>query len=174
MDAISGGLITDLGNVIIAYWLSHITPENFHEIDYDSIPEVPGAFESLRRFNTYYEGNVTVAYKATEVAGEKIQSWLKYHRFFERTGIPLTRIVHSSEGRDKTASLGQVSARNYGTTVVVDDRLEVLNHFIGKVPSLFLFRPQDEEVKLFNQTDTLSRVQVVHTWKEVTESLRIS
>ena len=50
------GLIVDLGNVIIAYWLSDITPENFHTIDYNAIPEVPGALESLKRLNERFGG----------------------------------------------------------------------------------------------------------------------
>jgi hypothetical protein len=36
-----GGAIVDLGNVIIAHWLSNITPENFHVIDYNSIRKSP-------------------------------------------------------------------------------------------------------------------------------------
>ena len=51
MTQSSGGALVDFGNVIIAHWLTNITPENFDTIDYDSIPEVPDAFESLRLMN---------------------------------------------------------------------------------------------------------------------------
>lgn len=162
-----GGLITDLGNVIIAYWLSDITPENFDSIDYNAIPEVPGVFASLRRFNRHFDGNVTVMYKATNVAMEKIYGWLASHKFSGRTGIPLDRVVHSVHGRDKTAHINQASQLYFGTTVVVDDRLEVLSYFVGKVPSLFLFRPQSHEVEQFKHTGALNNVQTVQTWAEI-------
>lgn len=55
-----GGAIVDLGNVIIAHWLSNITPKNFHTIDYNSIPEVPGAFDSLKWLNDRFGGNAGV------------------------------------------------------------------------------------------------------------------
>ena len=173
MTQSSGGALVDFGNVIIAHWLTNITPENFDTIDYDSIPEVPDAFESLRLMNEYYEGNLLVIYNATNVAEEKIRKWLLYHEFVTRTKIPLTRIVRSKTGRNKAGYIQSSCNVGYQINVVVDDRLEVLNHFIGKVPSLFLFRPQAEEIKLFNYADTLSCVRVVWTWGEIIESLRI-
>jgi hypothetical protein len=162
-----GGAIVDLGNVIIAHWLSNITPENFHTIDYNSIPEVPGVFDSLKRLNDKFGGNVTVVYKATDIATEKILAWLAHHQFMERTGIPLERVDRTKGGRDKTLHMGQSSETHYGTTVVVDDRLEVLSYFVGKVPYLFLFRPQQHEIEQFNSTGALSHVHVVQTWEEI-------
>ncbi|MDO8590793.1 MAG: hypothetical protein Q7R65_02330 [bacterium] len=174
MTTVSGGLITDLGNVIIAYWLSNITPENFYTIDYNAIPEVPDAFGILKHFNEVFEGNVTVAYKATGVAREKIDAWLDYHRFSARTGISTNRIVHSPGGRDKTFCLNQTSDTYCGTTIVVDDRLEVLSHFVGKVPHLFLFRPQLEEVDQFRSTGALAHVIMVQSWKEIEKKMGIT
>ena len=164
-----GGAIVDLGNVIIAHWLSNITPENFDTIDYNSIPEVPGVFDSLKRFNDQFGGNVTVVYKATDVATEKILEWLKHHRFFERTGISFDRVRRTSSGRDKTPFIEQSSHSHHGTTVMVDDRLEVLSYFVGNVPNLFLFRPQSQEVEQFRNTGALAHVHVVTTWKEIEE-----
>jgi len=167
VNAQRGGLICDLGNVIIAYWLSSITLNTFHAVDYDKIPEVPDAFEILRRLAALFEGNITVVYNATDVAENKISGWLLHHKFSERTGIPSSRIVRSKRGRDKTLYLNQSSASFCGTTIVVDDRLEVLGHFIGKVPYLFLFRPQKAELAQFNKSGALNRVQVVRTWGEI-------
>jgi hypothetical protein len=169
-----GGLIVDLGNVIIAHWLSKVrlTRANFHKVDYSSIPEVPGAFRSLKGFNTLFGGNVTVVYKATNVATEKVLAWLKRHRFSERTGIAKDRVVRTKKGRDKTAFMRQSTKTHYGTTVVVDDRLEVLSHFVAKrkkkkVPHLFLFRPRPREVGKWKKTGALDHVYVVQTWQEV-------
>ena len=165
------GAIVDLGNVIIAHWLSNITPENFNKIDYNSIPEVPEVFESLRRLNEKFGGNITVVYKATDVATEKILAWLAHHKFTERTGIPCERVIRTEGGRDKSVHINQSSSSHCGTTIVVDDRLEVLNLFIGRVPHLFLFHPQSKEVEQFNNEGTLSQVHVVETWKEIEEIL---
>jgi hypothetical protein len=162
-----GGAIVDLGNVIIAHWLSNITPENFHTIDYNSIPEVPGVFDSLKRLNDRFGGNVTVVYKATDIATEKILAWLAHHQFTERTGIPLERVDRTKGGRDKTLHMDQSSETHYGTTVVVDDRLEVMSYFVGRVPYLFLFHPQQQEVEQFSNTGALSHVYVVESWQEI-------
>ena len=167
-----GGALVDLGNVIIAYWLSNITPENFHAIDYNSIPEVPDAFDSIKQLNVHYGGNVTIVYKASNVATEKVFGWLEFHQFSERTGIPMSRVYHSRNGRDKTAHIAQASVTYHGTSIVVDDRLEVLNYFVGKVPHLFLFRPQAREIEQFNISEVLSHVYIVHTWQEVLHILK--
>jgi hypothetical protein len=166
-----GGAIVDLGNVIIAHWLSNITPENFNTIDYNSIPEVPGVFDSLKRLNEKFGGNVTVVYKATDVATEKILAWLAHHRFTERTGIPFERVDRTRGGRDKTIHIDQSSETHYGTTVVVDDRLEVMSHFVGEVPHLFLFHPQQQEVEQWSGTGALAHVQVVESWQEIEDIL---
>jgi hypothetical protein len=167
------GLITDLGNVIIAYWLSNITPENFDTIDYNSIPEVPGSFESLMRFNVALNGRVTVAYKATNVAETKILAWFRAHRFSERTGIPMDRVVRSVS-RGKTAHLAQFGETYPNTSIIVDDRLEVLSHFVEKTPYLFLFRPQPGEIEEFRNTGALAHATVVQTWQEIEAHLLLT
>jgi hypothetical protein len=167
-----GGMIVDVGNVIIAHWLSSITPENFDTIDYNSIPETPMVFESLRRFNDLFGGNVTVVYKATGTADEKILSWLNQHQFIRRTGIPLDRVCRTLGGRDKTAHIDQKTCTFYGTTMVVDDRLEVLSYFVGKVPNLFLFRPQLREIHQFLHTGALDHVHVVNRWKQIVKIMK--
>lgn len=166
-----GGAIIDLGNVIIAHWLSNITAENFHTIDYNSIPEVPGVCEVLKRINELFGGNVTVVYNATGIADEKIQTWLEVHKFTERTGIPPERIRRTTNGRDKTPFMDQSTDTHYGTTMVVDDRCEVIGKFLGKAPNLVLFRPQPKEVEEFKHTVDFRYVDVVMTWKEIEDNL---
>lgn len=174
MDIRSGGVLVDFGNVIIAHWLTDITQDNFDTIEYNLIPEVPDAFDGLKLLNESCGGNLLVIYNATNVAEEKIRKWLLCHDFAARTGISLTRVVRSKTGRDKLAHVQHWCDIDYRITVVVDDRLEVLNRFVDKAPVLFLFRPQAEEVKLFNHGETLSRVRVVWTWSEIIESLHTS
>jgi hypothetical protein len=168
-----GSVLVDLGNVIIAHWLSNITPENFDQINYNLIPEVPYAFESLRRLNAHYPGGVFVVYNATKIADEKIRRWLAYHDFTKRTGVSLARVVRSKTGRNKAQHM-ELACRTIGSVhAVVDDRLEVLNHFVGKIPHLFLFRPQTSETELFNSNGNLSRVRIVREWPEVIKTLRV-
>jgi hypothetical protein len=162
-----GGVIVDVGNVIIAHWLSNTTPDSFRTLDYTTIPEVPGVFDSLKRFNDTFGGNVTAVYKATDIADEKIVAWLAHHRFTVRTGIPFERVFRTKGGRDKTVHMDQSSTTHCGTTVVVDDRLEVMSYFVGKVPNLFLFRPQQQEVEQWSGTGAISHVHVVQSWQEI-------
>jgi hypothetical protein len=95
----------------------------------------------LKWLNEKFGGNVTVVYKATDVATEKIHAWLAHHQFTGRTSIPLERVNRTSGGRDKTIHMDQSTETHYGTTVVVDDRLEVMSYFVGMVPNLFCFVP---------------------------------
>jgi len=162
-----GGAIVDLGNVIIAHWLNKTTSENFHRIDYNSIPEAPEAFHSLSHLNEKFGGNVTVVYNATDTATEKIIGWLGHRLFTKRTGIPFDRVLRTVNGRDKSPYVDQSSLTHYGTTVVIDDRLEVLSHFVGRVPHLFLFRPQVLEVARYLNTGAWPHIRVVKTWKEI-------
>lgn len=162
-----GGVIVDLGNVIIAHWLSNINETNFETIDYNSIPEVPGCFDILKRLNEKFGGNITVVYKATNVATEKILAWLAHHQFAERTGISMDRVHRTNGGRDKTSHIDQSTSTRYGTTVMIDDRLEVLSHFVGKVPYLFLFQPRESEIEAFSYTGALAYCRIVKTWQEI-------
>ena len=172
-----GGAIVDLGNVIVAHWLSNISPENFLTYDYNSIPEAPGVCEILKRLNDRLGGNVTVVYNSTGIADEKIRAWLEAHKFVERTGIPLERIRRTiNKSRDKTPFMNQTSETHYGTTVVIDDRLEVMSHFVGKVPHLLLFRFQlleiadlwkDKKLDAVLSTGVTEHVRQVKTWSEI-------
>jgi hypothetical protein len=167
-----GGAIVDIGNVIIAYRLSGLNRQNYHLYDFDSIPEEPGCFESLKKLNDEFGGNITVVWKATDDAVGKNMRWLECHRFSERTGIPMTKIKRIGEDRrEKTNYIDQTSLTHYGTTIVVDDRLEVLSHFVGKVPNLFLFQPQAQEIEQFKHTGALNHVHTVLSWQEINQIL---
>ena len=168
-----GGAIIDIGNVIIAYRLSGLNRENYHSYDFDSIPPEPGCFDMLKKLNEEFGGNITIVWKATDDAVGKNMKWLKTHRFAELTGIPIERIHRIGQCRsEKTSHINQSSSTHCGTTIVVDDRLEVLSHFVGKVPHLFLFQPQQQEVEQFKHTGALAHVYVVKSWQEIGEILR--
>jgi hypothetical protein len=165
-----GGAIVEMSNVIIAHRLYTLTPEKVDDID--SIQEIPEALESLAELNHKFNGNVTVVYKATPKVTEKIVSWLVHNTFRKRTGILYDRVVQTTNGPDKSGYINQRSATYEGTSVVVDSRFEALRYFIGKVPHLFLFHPQAEELEQLSASNELSHVHIVGTWKEIREILR--
>lgn len=171
-----GGVIVDQGNVIIAYRLSKLTDQNYHDYPFDTIPEEPGAFEALMKLNKAFDGNVTVVWKATADAVGKNMRWLRKKKFSTRTKIPRERIkrMQGLDRKEKTRYVGQSSRTFKGTTIVIDDRLEVLSHFVGmNIPNLFLFRPQLKEVHKYAHTGALAHVKVVWSWQEIMKELKL-
>lgn len=155
----------DLGNVIIDHVGFGTTPEFFRSGDYNVIPPVQGVLEALRCLNRErFYGNVFVVYNASDVADQKIVSWLKSHDFFEQTGISPERVRRTQNGRNKS-SLCEL----YQATHFIDDRLEVLSHLVGKVRSLYLLRPQQKEVEQYQ--DFIVHVKQVQSWDDIVQSL---
>lgn len=155
----------DLGNVIIDHVGFGTTPEFLQFGDYNSIPAVKGVFEALERLNQErFNGNIFVVYNASDVANQKIVSWLRYHNFSKKTGIGCRRIQRTKKGRDKS-SVCDI----YGATHFIDDRLEVLGHLVGKVEHLYLFRPQECEVGQYEQF--LPYIRKVLSWEEILQLL---
>ena len=155
----------DLGNVIIDHVGFGTTPEFFHSGNYNIIPPVSGVLDALRRLNQErFQGSIFVVYNATDVADQKIISWLKSRDFFERTGISPERVMRTQNGRDKSSV-----CKLHQATHFIDDRLEVLSHLVGKVGSLYLFRPQQKEVEQYQ--DFLIHVWQVNSWDDIVQSL---
>lgn len=117
-----------------------------------------------------------MVYKASNDATGKTLAWLEQHDFSARTGIAFSRIhriIENGENRDKTPFMNQSSDTHHGTTVVVDDRLQVMGNFIGKVPSLFLFRAQLDEVLKFRHEGALAKTIRVMDWKTICAKLGV-
>ena len=151
----------DLGNVIIDHVGFGTTSEFFRNGDYNVIPPVPEVFDVLRELHGKRFGdNMFVVYNATDIADQKIISWLEAHDFFNRTGIPKLQMKRTRNGRNKWSV-----CELYKITHFVDDRLEVLSHLVGKVDNLYLFRPQAHEVEQFQEF--LPHVTQVQTWREI-------
>ena len=150
----------DVGNVIIDHAGYGTTKETFDSLDFNLIPPVEGVIGALTRLNKLFNGNIFSVYKATDVADEKMLKWFEHHRFSARTGIPLSRVHRTTDGRNKYPM-----CERYGATHFVDDRLEVLGHLVGKVNHLYLFRPQPQEITRFAKFR--HRVQVVKSWNQI-------
>ena len=150
MTKLHGGALVDVGNVII----DHVTAGTTRELVdtpgwYETIPPQPGAFEGLKTLSDAFGGNITLVYNAENTADRKILDWLSLHKLTERTGIRFDRVYRTTHGRDKTPFMGHESATHFGTTVIIDDRLEVMRYFMDRdVKHLLLFKPQiDLEIK---------------------------
>src|SRR3989344_5932467 len=155
----------DLGNVIIDHIGFGTTPEFFHSGDYNVIPPVPGVLDALRHLNQKrFHGNIFVVYNASDVADQKIISWLKSHNFFEQTGISPERVMRTQNGRDKSSVCNLYQATHF-----IDDRLEDLSHLIGKEKKLYLLRPQRKEDEQYQ--DFLIHVQQVNSWNDIVQTL---
>ncbi len=67
----------DLGNVIIDHVSFGTTKDYVLKGNYNFIPSVPGVFAGLKILNTsIFKNRTFVVYNATDVAGNKIISWL--------------------------------------------------------------------------------------------------
>ncbi|KKR46021.1 MAG: hypothetical protein A3G47_02965 [Candidatus Zambryskibacteria bacterium RIFCSPLOWO2_12_FULL_39_45] len=157
----------DLGNVIIDHVGFGTTPEFVQSGDYNVIPQMPGVIEALWQLNQErFAGNIFVVYNASDVADQKILSWLKSHDFFSRTGIYPAQVMRTKNGRDKSSICDLYQATHF-----VDDRLEVLSYLVDKVKNLYLLKPQQKEVKQYQ--DFLPHVQLVTSWDEIVRTLLV-
>jgi hypothetical protein len=104
-------------------------------------PATPGAFESLRRLTTLFEGHVWIVSKASESTQAKTERWLAHREFYTATGIPPDHVRFVRRRAEKAAVCSEL-----GITHFVDDRVEVLEFLVGVVPYRYLFGPQDGTV----------------------------
>jgi hypothetical protein len=103
-------------------------------------------------------------YNASDIADQKIISWLKAHNFFDQTDIPPERVKRTINGRNKLSV-----CEFYQATHFVDDRLEVLSQLVGSVRKLYLFRPQKHEVEQYK--NFLVHVQQITSWDQIVQLL---
>ena len=151
----------DIGNVIIDHKAVGTNNKIEYEIDYSNIPAVKNAFEVLRELNKIKFGlNIHLISKCTPWAQTKILNWLKHNKFFIKTGIKPQNVHFCRERNEK-----QKICADFGITHFIDDRLEVLSYLIGKVPNLYLFRPDQKEIAQFKSY--LSNVCVVSNWLDI-------
>jgi len=132
--------------------------------NYLETPEVDDAVTTIAALaRDRFPEAVYVVSKCGESTEARTREWLGHNRFYERTGIPPTR-VHFCRKREEKAPI----CARLGVTHFVDDRLEVLS-YLDDVPHRYLFKPRDQEVAEFSQA--LSAVQRVDSWKALLAAL---
>lgn len=107
------------------------------EQDALATPPESGAFDTIRELVDRLDGQVWLVAKC----GARIQAltrrWLLHHDFHEFTGLPAENLRFCKERPQK-----RDIATLLGLTHFVDDRLDVLRHRDGLVPSLYWFGRQ--------------------------------
>lgn len=153
----------DIGGVIIDR-VNDGTDTSFFGENYLRTSAVPGAFETLRQLvDKRFLNQVFLVSKCGKKTEEKTREWLQNQNFFATTGILSDHLRFCRERHDKAGICEEL-----GITHFVDDRLEVLS-YLTTVSKLFLFQPQENEVRRFAQY--LPRVQRVESWQEIREEL---
>jgi hypothetical protein len=153
----------DIGGVIIDR-VDDNADTSFFGDNYLATPAVPGVVEALARLVTGKFGDqVYLVSKCGQRTQDRSLAWLAHHDFYTRTGI---RPGHARFCRQRPGKAA--IATELGLTHFVDDRLEVLG-YLDTVPNLYLFRPQDREVR--RHRHHLHRVYTARTWSEITQAV---
>ena len=149
----------DIGNVISR--LDTDTPGNFNapmvEIN-DAIRVI--AWLSRMRF----AHQVHLVSKCGDRMQQRSREFLAQCDFFARTHV-LPQNLHFCYKRHEKAPICQ----RLGVTHFIDDRAEVLGHLVGIVPHLYLFNPQEKEMRHFSQS--CDKAIIVLSWLELEELL---
>lgn len=100
----------------------------------ENVLPVPNVFNTIAEMNALLSERVWVVSKAALDTERKAREWLKYHRFFESTGVSLRDIRFV---RDRSRKLD--ACRELGITHFVDDGIKNLELLAGSVEHLYLF-----------------------------------
>jgi len=157
----------DIGNVITDHRpVKDIKDESFWRDKYSTIPASKGVFEYLKKLNSgKFRDNIFLVSRAKEEHEKRILTWLVDNDFYNKTGIKPKNVFFCRERHEK-----ERICRENNITYFVDDRLEVLSHMVGKIPHLFLFQPDPQEVEEFKQF--LPNVIGVGSWEEIMEKIK--
>jgi hypothetical protein len=161
-DVASARLGVDIGRVIIGGGTGPGADTEFLGGDDASAlrtPPLPGAFETIAELVRRLDGRVWLVSKAGPRIERRTRLWLAERRFFEATAVARENLRFCRERRDKARHAEQL-----GLTHFVDDRLDVLRHLEGIVPTLVLFGA--ERAPAF--------ARAARSWSEVADRLGLS
>lgn len=130
----------DIGRVIIGPSIGGVADTRFLGATLAAAmhtPPAPGAFDTIAALVARHGGQVWLVSKCGPSVQTKTRAWLEHHQFWSRTGLDREHLrfcLHRPEKADH--------ARALGLDVMVDDRVDVLEHLRGLVPELLLFGEQ--------------------------------
>ena len=103
------------------------------------IPPAPHALDVIAALVARCAGRVWLVSKAGARIEMLTRRWFDAQNFFARSGMTADRVRFCRARADK-----RTHAVELGLTHFIDDRVDVLTHLRGVVPSLYLFGAQSE------------------------------
>ena len=104
-------------------------------------PEMPGAFDTIRRLVDRFDGRVWLVSKCGPRVEARTGRWLQARDFFARTGVPPEHVRFCRRRAEKRAHCVAL-----GLTHFVDDHPDVHAAIRGAVRHQYFFGPQREPV----------------------------
>jgi hypothetical protein len=135
----------DIGNVIIG---GGGNDTQFFTDDYLKTPELPGAWQALSDLRKDHE--LHVISKCGPVVEAKSLKWLDVNGFF--LSLKMHRI-HFVRKRELKAPMAQALELD----IFIDDRQDVLDHMVGIVPHLILFRSWEQTNRALERAFDMER-----------------
>lgn len=124
-------------------------------------PATAGMFNVLPRLVDEFGGRVWIISKCGPRIQQLTSSWLEFHDFYARTGMPRGNVRWCKKRADKAAHCAELEV-----THMIDDRLDVHAHLRGIVPNLYLFGTQRTAV-------APDWVIPVRSWAETEAAIRV-
>ena len=156
----------DIGRVIIGGDTDK--PDQFFSKDYLNATAVENAFESIKKLvDKYGKENIYLVSKCGESTQKKTLLWLEHTRFFEITGMHESNVYFCEERWQKSLICDE-----HGINIFIDDRYSVLEH-LTNLHQLYLFNPNESELKRFNQLKDKKHIKLVMDWKELMGLLKL-
>jgi ribA/ribD-fused uncharacterized protein len=100
-------------------------------------PATVGMFDALPRLVERFDGRVWIISKCGPRIRHLMLSWLEFHDFYDRTGVPRDNVRYCAKRAEKAGHCIEL-----GVTHMIDDRLDVHSHLRGVVENLYLFGTQ--------------------------------
>ena len=130
----------DIGRVIIGPSLGGVADTRFlgsQLQDALHTPAAEGSFAVIRALVSRAGGQVWLISKCGPNVQRKTRAWLDHQQFWERTGMDRDHLRFCLHRHEKA-----IHAAELGLSVMIDDRVDVLQHLRGLVPDLLLFGEQ--------------------------------
>ncbi len=157
----------DIGGVIISHSADDRDDTSLFGNNYIHAEPVEEAFYSIQRlvFERFHDSVYLISKSGPRIQ-QRTLDWLKYHNFYNQTGVNPNHIHFCSRRQDKA-----IIARSLRITHFIDDRLEVLG-YLPFIPNRYLFSPNAAEIAKYSQYR--NQVKEVASWKDILVDLNIN
>lgn len=152
----------DVGGVIMD-WIPYLETERSYLGDnYRETPVMEGSLEALKQLNeSQFKNNIYIISKYSEHGPDRMYDWIESKDFYLKTGIPKEHVHLCGTDAEKTPIGEKLELSHY-----VDDKPEILETFVGKIPNLYIFNPADGA-----KYD--SSIQSVSSWADLLTHLQV-